>query len=713
MGYEPKALLGTSCFAMVHPESLADALEKFALPSVTLIFRFLHKDGTWFWFETTGRKFTASNGEEREVLVSRDITGRMESEQRLRQLSQVVEHSPAAVVITNRQGDIEYVNPKFTETSGYTFEEVIGKNPRILKSGEFSPGEYKALWEKITTGGEWRGEFHNKKKNGELYWEAASISGIEDENGKITHFVALKEDITQRKRMEDAQRESEALFRAVSEASPLGIIVLDEKGDTIYANEAQRKICGRTLGEVARQGWRNMIHPMDRERVVREWEEIRKSGKTFRSERRYVRKDGKFIWASVTAAPILHKDSAETAAVVRGYVGIVEDITERKRLDEQALRTQRMESIGTLASGVAHDLNNILSPIMMSVELLREDMPPDARDRILTTVSECVARGADIVGQVLTFARGSQGERSVLQLRHLVKEVEKIARETFPKSITIADHTPRDLWPVNGDSSQLHQVLMNLCINARDAMPAGGILTITGENIRVDEVHAQILSDAKPGNYTLLKIMDTGGGIPQDIIDKIFDPFFTTKEVGKGTGLGLSTVTGIVRSHGGIVTVYSEIGRGTTFKLYLPATINAETDGAQKARPAIPGGSGETILIVDDEAAILTITATILKKNGYNVITAFNGVEAIPLFVRHAAAIKVVLTDVMMPLMDGVNLIRALKRMNPSLKIISTTGQAEELREAELKTLGVKVFLKKPCDTEKLLTLVHELIHDE
>ena len=711
LGYEPQELLGSSCFEKLDPQNMPEALEKFALPSASLEFRYRHKDGSWRWFETTGRKYKTSGGEEREVLVSRDITGRRESEQRLRQLSQAVEHSPASVVITNKNGNIEYVNPKFTEVSGYTFDEVIGRNPRFLKSGEFSPEQYKNLWDKITAGKEWRGEFHNKKKNGELYWEAASISAIEDGSGKITHFVAVKEDITERKRMEESLRESEALFRTISEASPLGIVLMDENGDTVYVNAAHRRICERTLGEIVGKAWWDVIHPNDRERVIREWDEMRKTGQPFHSERRYVHKDGKIVWASMTAAPVRHKDSGDAAEEVRGYVGITEDITERKRMEEQVLRTQRMESIGTLASGVAHDLNNILSPIMMSVEMLREDMAPQAREDMLTTISECVSRGSEIVGQVLTFARGSQGDRSVLQARHLIKEVAKIAHETFPKSITIANNTSRDLWPVNGDSTQLHQVLMNLAINARDAMPAGGTLTFTGANIELDENDVLLREDAKPGIYTLLEVMDTGGGIPQEIIHKIFDPFFTTKEIGKGTGLGLSTVIGIVRSHGGFVNVYSEVGKGSTFKVYLPAVINAETEGAQKERPAIPGGAGETILLVDDEATILTITGAILSKNGYNVISASNGVEAISLYVHNAAAVKVVLTDLMMPLMDGVNLIRALKKMNPSIKVISTTGQAEESRRAELKTLGVNIFLPKPFATEKLLTALHELIH--
>jgi CheY-like chemotaxis protein len=251
---------------------------------------------------------------------------------------------------------------------------------------------------------------------------------------------------------------------------------------------------------------------------------------------------------------------------------------------------------------------------------------------------------------------------------------------------------------------------MNLSINARDAMPSGGTLTIAGDNIEIDEYHALTHPEAKVGPYTLIEVMDTGGGIPQNIIHKIFDPFFTTKEPGKGTGLGLSTVSGIVRSHGGFVSVYSEVGKGSTFKVYIPSLAAGETEESRREEPAIPRGAGETILAVDDEASLLKITESILKNHGYKVVCATNGVEAISLYVRHAADIKALVTDVMMPLMDGVNLVRGLKKMNPALKIISTTGQAEEARNAELKQLGVTIFLQKPYSAHKLLSAVHELL---
>jgi signal transduction histidine kinase/ActR/RegA family two-component response regulator len=392
--------------------------------------------------------------------------------------------------------------------------------------------------------------------------------------------------------------------------------------------------------------------------------------------------------------------------------GIAEDITERKQMDDQVLRSQRMESIGTLAGGVAHDLNNILAPIVMAAEVMRRETDPEARDYILGIIEESAKRGADIVQQVLTFARGTDGERTILQLRHLVIDLEKMMRETFPRLITIVNKVPRNLRTVTGDATQLHQVLLNLCINARDAMPHGGALTISGRNAELDDNDAARTPDAEPGSYTVVEVTDTGMGIPKDIIGKIFDPFFTTKEVGKGTGLGLSTLIGIVKSHHGFVTVDSQVGKGTTFKVYLPANTADATELGQQQSPSIPVGTAETILIVEDESAIRNITENILKKSGYKVLAASNGAEAVSVYAAHCAEIKVVLTDVMMPMLDGVNLARVIKKMNPSARVIATTGQPPETHREELGDLGVEVILQKPYSANKLLTILHKMIQE-
>ena len=291
----------------------------------------------------------------------------------------------------------------------------------------------------------------------------------------------------------------------------------------------------------------------------------------------------------------------------------------------------------------------------------------------------------------------------------MVDEMVKIVRETFPKNITVQAKNARDLWPIIGDPTHIHQVLLNLCINARDAMPNGGSITMLAENMTVDEHYSSFDPEAKQGPYVVLRVTDTGTGIPQEILDKIFDPFFTTKEHGKGTGLGLSTVLGIVKSHGGFLNVNSEVNKGTTFACFFPATPNAKLD-AKAAKKALPRGNGETILVVDDEAGILTAAKNLLETNGYKVITSGDGVEALAVYAQHKDAIKAILTDVMMPVMDGAAMMRVLKKLEPGIKVIATSGIDQDAKMEELKSLGMKAFIAKPYTAEKILTTLREVL---
>ena len=294
----------------------------------------------------------------------------------------------------------------------------------------------------------------------------------------------------------------------------------------------------------------------------------------------------------------------------------------------------------------------------------------------------------------------------------LVSQMMRILRETFPKSIVLTESTPEELWLVSGDVTQLHQVLLNLCVNARDSMmPGGGTLALSATNIEIDENYASMSQDAKPGRYVVFKVVDSGCGIPAENIDKIFDPFFTTKEVGKGTGLGLSTVMGIVRSHGGFMEVDSQVGKGSAIRFFIPATVGSQLEPDPPLQPVVPQGNGETVLIVDDEPEILKVASMVLTQNGYISVTANDGIDALTTYVQNSALIKLVVTDLMMPTMDGANLTRALKRINPKVQIILTGGQLEETRQSELNALGVQAFLKKPFDNRQLLEAVHNAIN--
>jgi signal transduction histidine kinase/CheY-like chemotaxis protein len=397
----------------------------------------------------------------------------------------------------------------------------------------------------------------------------------------------------------------------------------------------------------------------------------------------------------------------------RSVLSINTDVTDKKKLEGQFLRAQRMESIGTLAGGIAHDLNNVLGPIIMAVDLFRLKMT-DPRDlELLETVSVSAHRGVEMVKQVLSFARGIEGQRALIRPAQLLKEIQRIVRDTFPKSITVHVAVPDETWHLLGDPTQLHQVLLNLCVNARDAMPQGGKLQLSASNVEIDPQFAAMHSDAEPGSYVALEVVDNGVGIEPDIEGKIFEPFFTTKAVGAGTGLGLSTTLAITRSHGGFITVESALGKGTKFRVYLPADIMTDEASGDEIHGDLPKGNGECVLIIDDEASVRSITSQTLEAFGYRVMLAADGAEGVATYAQHVRDIAVVLTDMMMPVMDGAATIRALTRLNPAVKIIAASGLTSKAAEAEAAGDGVAVFLPKPYTASALLTALREILAAE
>lgn len=387
---------------------------------------------------------------------------------------------------------------------------------------------------------------------------------------------------------------------------------------------------------------------------------------------------------------------------------IVRDITEKKKLEAQFLRVQRLDNIGALASGVAHDLNNILSPILMSFDILRKRIPDARTHSLLNLLEENTHRGAELVKQVLSFGRGLENKQTNVDIKNIIWEIDRVLKETFPKLITIEIKIAEGLLQVKADVTQIHQILMNLCINARDAMLEGGCLVISAYNFEIDETYAETSKDSKIGKYIVISVSDSGTGIPPEIIDKIYEPFFTTKEIGKGTGLGLSTVNNIVTNHGGFIKVNSTQGKGTEFKVYLPAVKTMETVVITK--PTTKSGNGELILVVDDEAAIREITKSSLEVNNYKVITASDGIEAITLCAKHKEEIALVITDMMMPILDCSKTILTLQKINPTINIIVISGIASTDKVKELEQLGIKKFLQKPYSLEVLLNAVQSVL---
>lgn len=631
--------------------------------------------------------------------IFRDVSERRRTEEQVRKLSRAVEQSPVSIVITNLQGDIEYVNPKFSEVTGYVAGEVLGRNPRLLKSGGISAAIYRELWATITDGREWHGELHNRKKNGELFWEAASISPVRDAAGHITHFLALKEDITAHKLALERITEQAALLEQAQDA----ILVLNLNRQVTFCNHSAACLYHQEGAEMLGQLGDELLFPDDPDQCAEVCKTTLEYGAWSGEIRQtYGRDKGRCIqsrWSLVRPA------EGRAAFLITNT-----DVTEKRRLEQQFLRAQRMESLGTLASGVAHDISNILSPILMSTEYLRAVLErPQDRD-ILNLLHEGACRGADITRQLLIFGRGLEGQRGELQVRSLLKEMVKVVSETFPKNIRLEQNFPADLWTVRADPTQIHQVLLNLCVNARDAMPYGGTLNLAAENLLLDAPAAMQFAEARAGQFVLLTVTDTGTGIPVEIHDKIFDPFFTTKEPGKGTGLGLSTALGIVKSHEGFMRVHSQPGAGTRFEVYLPALTDPALAPMVETVRALPRAEGQCVLLVDDEAAVRATARQILTAGGYRVVTAKNGAEAIIKFAKRRSEIRAVITDLAMPTMDGPALICALRQIAPELPIMAISGLAGSGDGTIDCGPQADAFLAKPFTAVQFVTALHHIL---
>ncbi len=480
------------------------------------------------------------------------------------------------------------------------------------------------------------------------------------------------------------------------------IILQTLDGRVTFWNEGAAKIFGWGVDETLGRRLQDILQESSPQGIL----EIPKS----------VKRDGE--WSGETKA--LNRKGAELVLDCRckllmdnlrksqSVMMVCTDITERKKLEAEFTRSQRLESIGALAGGIAHDLNNILSPIMMSIRTLKLGLRDEQSLNILQAMESSAKRGSDMVRQVLMFGRGASGERVILQPRRILKEVLNIIEATFPKSIKFEQSISKQLWTVLGDATQIHQIILNLCLNARDAMAEGGTLTVGAENVTLDKDPAQVNIDAKPGKYVIISVTDTGTGIPPGLLDKIFTPFFTTKEIGKGTGLGLSTALALVKGNGGFINVSSEVNRGTSFKVYLPATEEVETLVPLEPNTEQYVGHGELILVVDDESSIREIARATLEAYGYQVIVAGDGAEAIAAFVKNMNKVNVIVIDNMMPVMDGRAAIPALKQIRDDVKIVATSGLGEEISGPFFELADS--FISKPFTGEKLLSTVHEVI---
>lgn len=619
-----------------------------------------------------------------------------QSENRLRAM---IDAEPECIKLIGRDGTLLEINAFGLELMEVeSAETLVGKSVYEAILPEYRQA-FCSLNKRVCRGQKGSLQFEIVGFKGTRRWmESYAVPLPNEADGEYLH-LAVTRDITQQKLAEQKIREQAALLDIAVDA----ILVQDIDGNILFWNQGAAKIYHWQPQEAVGKKACQLLY-----KESSNWKKVKSKvvqNGSWLGELSQITKDGTEIIVE-SRWTLVRDDSGNPKSMLI----VNTEITQKKQLETQLLRSQRLESIGTLAGGIAHDLNNVLSPILMSVQMLRMKLPQQQHQQILQMLENNVKRGASLVQQVLSFARGVEGQHTIVQVRQILTEIEQIVTQTFPKSITCYTEIETDLWMISGDPTQLHQVFMNLAVNARDAMSDGGYLSIYANNKVIDEQYSLVNIDAKPGNYILITLEDTGIGIPSEIQERIFEPFFTTKAVGEGTGLGLSTALGIIKNHGGFVNMHSQENRGTQFQVYLPSLVNHESK--PPCRAIIPlQGRGELILVVDDEAIIREITRSSLEEYNYRVLTAKDGVEAISIYAQHKQEISLVLLDMLMPQLDGTIAIRTLQKINPQVKIIAISGLISDRKLTEVQDMGVKAVLSKPCTAHDLLRTINTVHH--
>ncbi|MCX9010577.1 MAG: PAS domain S-box protein [Candidatus Methanoperedens sp.] len=704
-GYTAEEIIGKDFREFIAPEDMKMVADRYYrrlagedIPAEYEI-RALRKDGAKACASVNVRIITYC-GKAASMVVVKDITERKRVEEALKKSEEkyrtMIEHSNDLIWMLDRQGNFVYFNKKAEDVSGYNLEDWKGKSFAPMVSPDDLPW-IQAVFKENLAGKSRQYEVHVYKKDGSSLILSVNSTPI-FESGEIVGTVSFGRDITEHKNAVEQIKEQAALLDKAHDA----VIVLNPEHKLMYWNKGAERLYGWASEEVLGKDANTLLYKGASPGFIEASNSVLEKGE-WTGELHQVTKDGKEIIAE--SRWTLMRDSKGNA---KSILIINTDVTDKKKIEMQLLRAQRMDSIGRLAGGVAHDLNNVLAPIMQSLQRLQEKYTDEESRKLLGILERNTKRGAYMIRQILLFSRGVEGERRIIRVADLISDVEKVARDNLPESIEITTDMPENIWTVTGDATQLQHVLMNLCMNARDAMPNGGMLGISAENCSIGEDFVRTNVDARTGPYVIISVSDTGTGIPPEIMERIFEPFFTTKEPGKGTGIGLSTSLSIVKSHGGFIDVSSEVGKGTVFRVYLPVS-NAGIHGVKMYKSEPSQERGDSILVVDDEAQIREITRQTLEEAGYRVLTAGNGAEAVSLYSQHRKDIKAVLMDMMMPVMDGPACIWVLRKINPDVRIIAVSGITEDDKFADL-TGTVHAFLKKPYTAETLLDTIREVI---
>ncbi len=627
------------------------------------------------------------------------------AEEESRRLERAVEQSGSTVVMTDSDGNIVYVNPRFTETAGYEPEEVLGQNPRLLKSGEEEPGTYQRMWTTITRGETWRGEFHNRRKDGSLYWETATISAIRDEEGTITHYLAVKEDVTEQKRSEQRRQR----LKEILEASPNLVVMARTDGRLEYVNPAGRAILGlEPTAEAEGRSLRTFFDDADARRIQSEALPQAMRAGTWTGDLT-VRATGGAP-RQVRTTVIVHRDESGEA---RFLSAVGRDVTRERQLSAQLQQAQKMEAIARLAGGVAHDFSNLLTVIRGYLDLLLGKESATERERHqLLQMASAADRAAGLTRRLLLFARQQPAGRQPVDVCASLQELEQLFTTLVGGSVRIETRVDDPCPPVLVDPIHLEQIVMNLVVNARDAMPDGGRLRISTEPVRLDEeARASWLAGPAPGPYVVVSVEDTGEGMDEAVVERIFEPFFTTKGPDRGTGLGLATVYALVEQTGGGVRVRSRPGAGATFEIALPVATSAREGGEQQpVATSLPRGT-EGVLVVEDETDVRDLVASVLTGLGYRVFTAATPAEALDCHAARTGEIALLLTDLVLPQMSGTRIAEALRGRDPRLGVVFMSGHPDPAAFGVRPEGGEDyTFLAKPLTLSALAVEVRHML---
>ena len=668
----------------------------------------LRSDGVLIPVEHLAIPIPRADGSVAVLVVLRDISDRQRAtedrERSENQVRMILDTAMDGIISMNEQQNIVLFNRAAETIFGWKADQILGRSIDTLIPARFL-AEHRQLVEQFG-----RGVIPSRRMSaqrtvmalrasGEEFPIEASISHTKVSDERI--YTVILRDVTESEKYRQQIEQQSQMLDQVSDA----VSVVEPSGRIAYWNQGAQRLLGWTADEAIGRGAVDLFY-QGNESQVAQWKESLTAADSWSGELKMTTRDGKTVIVD-------HRRTAlkNETGDIKGYLCIDIDITNRKKQELLLNRSQRLESIGTLAGGIAHDLNNVLTPILMGAKLLSSDRAPANRKGLLDTMVASAQRGAGLIQKMLSFAGGIRGDRSPVRIDQIVNETRGLMEHTLPKSTQIESFVDAECPTVNGDSTEISQILMNLCINARDAMPGGGKLLIEARSITLNGNSSKMHPEGKPGSYLLLTVTDTGTGMSHEVLDRIFDPFFTTKEIGKGTGLGLATVQGIVKSHGGFILVYSEVGRGSKFSVYLPAFASTESDSNTTKITAAESGQGRLLLVVDDEVTILQMASAALDAAGYRVITASNGDEAIAIFSQRRDEISAVLLDMMMPGIDGLQTLERLLKLQPQVKVIACSGLRTTRREVEVLERGAKAFLPKPYSDHQLLVALSRILN--